>query len=141
MAEPGLKFTSLLSHRVTCTHIHTPHSLPRDCYTQSHECTHRHKQPFPPTSPAGLYTCTHGIAHVHSLHAHGHMWSHTAHTHLHSSHMILSLIYLLTHTYLHTHVLSLPHSHAPPSCCRRDELTLIRDPAQLRLDPGVGATR
>lgn len=102
---------------------------------------HTWTQPFPPhTSLAGLYACTHGIAPVHSLHTHtrGHPWSLSVHIHLHS--LTHDPFALSTHAHMLTP--TFPHSHThryPPSWCRRDKLILSRDPAQLRLDPGVGA--
>lgn len=55
---------------------------------------------------------------------------------------ILILMCLPTHTDTHTLMVSHFHTHVyPPFSCRRDtwDKTLIRDPAQLRRDTGVGA--
>lgn len=117
-------------YRVTCTHIHTLHSLSRDCYTQTHICVHRHRQPFPPhTSPVGLYACTCGITRTYTV-----ICGHTQHTFTHTHHTpsFLSSICSLTRTQTPTFSHSHTHVYHPP-VAERDELTLIWDPAQLRL--------
>lgn len=128
-AEPGLRFTSLLSHRVMCTHIHAPpYCLSRDCYTQNpyvHIDTASHSH----------HTCPQFVcmsAHVPSSHT-SHMVTRTPPTLLLSFQYLL--IYPLTHVF--THHVSLSRSHVPPSCCRRDELTLIWDPTAKAIDPGL----
>lgn len=73
--------------------------------------------------------------HIHSSHTHTVICRCTQYTFMDiHSHMILTLTYLLTHT--HTPMLSHSYitcTHHPDA---RDKLTLIRNPAQLRLDSG-----
>lgn len=137
--ETELKFTPV----VTESHVHT--STYHTAYPQAltHECTHilapidghSHLTHIP-----ACFVCLHAehcphlvITHRHTqtygyiyLPIHIHSFTHNPFTHTcrHTQSMF-------SHSYTHIH---------PPFWCRRDKLTLIRDPAHLRLDTGVGAT-
>lgn len=95
----------------------------------------------PTTHIPGWIVCLHTWHCTCPLIAHTHTWSSVVtlvHVHLHS--LTHDPFALSTHAHMLTP--TFPHSHThryPPSWCRRDKLILSRDPAQLRLDPGVGA--